>query len=510
MNRVVATRMNKAGYSRVSCLRGTRVIFHKAKTRSVRPPVSCKLGVRPLSHAITVMLVSLLMVCVVSFSATAQVTITSPDGKNTYTACPCVGFRCGPGCCCEILPCDQCVVPVAEREVNIEHTGESHQKDGGGISGIPESDIENQPWFQRIELWMVKILFEKYLLPNFFYMINQLSAIPLLQMQVVGAFLDAKHQMETQRLFQYMNAQTFRDYYPSEGLCSISTLSRSIMASDQKQNATVAALSQGSIKRQLLNANRNAAEGTISDRAGRMKQFREKYCEAKDNNGAFVKICGSSVAQLRKNRDIDYGRLLSEPMTLNIDFANAPASGAQAETHEDFFALASNLYSHEVMRQIPSAFLQDRNSIQETYMDFRSIIAKRSVAEQSFFAIAALKTPGDVSAESYAFLLELMKEMGFAEDEAKRLLSENPSYYQQLELVSRKMFQRPEFYVDLMDKPANVARKGVALQALSLLPRRELFKSALRTEAMLAILLELEIESHAAKANSGAWGMVEQ
>lgn len=488
MNRVVATRMNKAGYSRVSCLRGTRVIFHKAKTRSVRPPVSCKLGVRPLSHAITVMLVSLLMVCVVSFSATAQVTITSPDGKNTYTACPCVGFRCGPRCCCEILPCDQCVVPVAQGEVNT-HTSQE---------------------FDDHEEWMLETLFKEYLLPNFFYMNEQLSAIPLFQMQVIGTFLDAKHQMETQRLFQYMNAQTFRDYYPSEGLCSISTLSRSIMASDQKQNATVAALSQGSIKRQLLNVNRNSTEGTRSDRAGRMQQFREKYCETKDNNGAFVKICGSSVAQLRKNRDVDYGRVLSEPMTLNIDFANAPASGAQAETHEDLFALASNLYSHEVMRQIPSAFLQDRNSIQETYMDSRSIIAKRSVAEQSFFAIAALKTPGDVSAESYAFLLELMKEMGFAEDEAKRLLSENPSYYQQLELVSRKMFQRPEFYVDLMDKPANVARKGVALQALSLLPRRELFKSALRTEAMLAILLELEIESHAEKANSGAWGMVEQ
>lgn len=488
MNRVVATRMNKAGYSRVGCLRGTRVIFHKATTRSVRPPVSCKPGVRPLCHAITVMLMSLLMVCVVSFSATAQVMITSPDGNNTYTACPCVGFTCGPGCCCEILPCVQCVVPVAQGEVNT-HTSQE---------------------FDDHEEWMLETLFKKYLLPNFFYMNEQLSAIPLFQMQVIGTFLDAKHQMETQRLFQYMNAQTFRDYYPSEGLCSISTLSRSIMASDQKQNATVAALSQGSIKRQLLNVNRNSTEGTRSDRAGRMQQFREKYCETKDNNGAFVKICGSSVAQLRKNRDVDYGRVLSEPMTLNIDFANAPASGAQAETHEDLFALASNLYSHEVMRQIPSAFLQDRNSIQETYMDSRSIIAKRSVAEQSFFAIAALKTPGDVSAESYAFLLELMKEMGFAEDEAKRLLSENPSYYQQLELVSRKMFQRPEFYVDLMDKPANVARKGVALQALSLLPRRELFKSALRTEAMLAILLELEIESHAEKANSGAWGMVEQ
>lgn len=464
------------------------VIFHKATIRSFRPPVSCEPGIRSLCHALTVMLVAVFLICAVSPPATAQEIITSPDGNNMYIACPCVGFTCGYGCCCEILPCVQCVVPVAQGEVNT-HTSQE---------------------FDDHEEWMLETLFKEYLLPNFFYMIEQLSAVSLFQMQVIGTFLDAKHQMETQRLFQYMNAQTFRDYYPSEGLCTIGTLSRNIMASDQAKNATIAALSQGSIKRQLLNVNRNSTEGVRSDRAGRMKQFREKYCEGKDNNGAFTKICGSSVAQLRKNRDIDYGRVLSEPMTLNINFASPPASGAQAETHEDLFALASNLYSHEVMRQIPSAFLQNRDAIQETYMDTRAIIAKRSVAEQSFFEIAALKTPGAVSTENYVFLLELMKEMGFSEDEAKRLLSQTPSYYQQLELVSRKMFQRPEFYVDLMDKPANVARKGVALRALSLLPRRELFRSALRTEAILAILLELEVESHAETANSSAWGMVEQ
>ena len=52
---------------------------------------------------------------------------------------------------------------------------------------------------------------------------------------------------------------------------------------------------------------------------------------------------------------------------------------------------------------------------------------------------------------------------------------------------------RPEFFVDLYDKPANVARKNVALQAISLMQRRDLFKSSLRSESILSAIIELEL-----------------
>jgi hypothetical protein len=123
----------------------------------------------------------------------------------------------------------------------------------------------------------------------------------------------------------------------------------------------------------------------------------------------------------------------------------------------------------------------------------RSLAAKRSVAEQSIQAVSALKTPSPITQESRAFLLALMREVGIAEDEAQRLLDQDTSYLGQMDLIARKLVQRPEFYVDLMDKPANVARKSVALQSLSLMQKRELFKSALRSEAIISVLLELEL-----------------
>ena len=62
-----------------------------------------------------------------------------------------------------------------------------------------------------------------------------------------------------------------------------------------------------------------------------------------------------------------------------------------------------------------------------------------------------------------------------------------------MEVLTKKIFQRPEFFTDLYDKPANVARKGVAIQAIALMQDRDLFKSNLRNEAMMSILVELEL-----------------
>jgi hypothetical protein len=47
-------------------------------------------------------------------------------------------------------------------------------------------------------------------------MTEQLSAVAMQQMEIIGTFLDAKQQLETQRLFQEMAAQAQKDYTPSE------------------------------------------------------------------------------------------------------------------------------------------------------------------------------------------------------------------------------------------------------------------------------------------------------
>ena len=79
-----------------------------------------------------------------------------------------------------------------------------------------------------------------------------------------------------------------------------------------------------------------------------------------------------------------------------------------------------------------------------------------------------------------------------------------------MEVLTKKIYQNPDFYTNLYDKPANVERKGVALQAIGLMQKFDLFKSYLRNEASLSILLELavmdlqeEVENEINQAHSG-------
>jgi len=162
---------------------------------------------------------------------------------------------------------------------------------------------------------------------------------------------------------------------------------------------------------------------------------------------------------------------------------------------EDLLALSKNLFSHNVFEQpIAEAKLRDNETNQQAYLDLRSIVAKRSVAENSFQAIAAMKSNGvSDAAETRQYLAAVLEELGVPQADALEMIGENPSYYAQMEILTKTLLQRPQFFVDLYDKPANVARKGVALQALALMQDRDTFKSTLRSESMLSLILELQV-----------------
>ncbi|MGZ9108293.1 MAG: hypothetical protein ACXW4B_05680 [Micavibrio sp.] len=343
--------------------------------------------------------------------------------------------------------------------------------------------------FQLHQVWMVTVFFNQYILPAMQQMAEQLSAVAMQQMMILGTFLDAKHQLETNRLYQELAAQAHKDYHPSEGMCTIGTVARSLAASDRNATLTALMMAQHSLDRQLLNANSNASEGPKEDLEGRVEQFRTTYCDPNDNNKGLTSVCDGAT-QARMNKDIDYTRTVANPLTIEVDFSNATLT----DDEEDLLALASNLYAHDIFSQIPEAQLNENEANQQTYMDMRSIVAKRSVAENSFQAIAAMKSSGATPAVGTAqYMAAVLEELGVSNADAQELIGENPSYYAQMEMLTKTILQRPQFFVDLYDKPANVARKGVALQALALMQDRDSFKSTLRSEAMLSVILELQV-----------------
>ncbi|MCK6417667.1 MAG: hypothetical protein L6Q57_01860 [Alphaproteobacteria bacterium] len=348
---------------------------------------------------------------------------------------------------------------------------------------------------QRV--WITSVLWEDNILPALMLMAEQFSTVAMQQVQIFGTFLDAGQQMETQQTIQRLRAQAHKDYHPSEGLCQIGSAAKSLAASERKGEFTAVVLAQRSQDRQLGQTGSAAATGYSGDIQNRLAQFKEKYCDPLDNNSGLGYLCdhgGGNIGAAdpaRSNRDIDYVATLAAPWTLDVDFTDAKINNGE----EDILALASNLYGHEVFRR-PTVGLESQagklSATQRVYMDMRSLLAKRSVAENSFNAIAGMKAAG--SGGSNAYLQALLKDLGLENDaELKALLGDNPSYYAQMEVLAKKIYQNPDFYTNLYDKPANVDRKGVALQAIGLMQKFDLFKSYLRNEASLSVLLELSL-----------------
>ncbi|PZQ49129.1 MAG: hypothetical protein DI551_00315 [Micavibrio aeruginosavorus] len=365
------------------------------------------------------------------------------------------------------------------------------------------TDVTDQ--FEVHRRWLLTTFFIEHLLPALMLMAEQLTVAGIYQVEVIGTFLDAKHQLETQRLFQTLTAEAHKDYHPSEGMCTIGTAVRSLAESDRRSNLAQIAYANRMMQRQTASGQNISYEFEDSDLRGRMAQFISTYCDQADNGNGLGTICPAAVTPARRNIDVDYTRNIESRLTLDMDFQLDPAATAD-ET--DVFALAANLYSHEMPTKIsPSLFgyadgeeeERIRLSAQEKYLDQRAIFAKRSVAQNSFAALTAMRAAGNVPG-SAPYTKAIIKELGVADDaEIEKLLGANPSYFAQMEVLTKKLYQNPVFYTDLYDKPANIERKGAALQAIGLMQDRDLYNSLLRSEAVLSVLLETMLQKEQGK-----------
>jgi len=413
--------------------------------------------------------------------------------------------------------------------------------DSSATQSVTLINEHTQQEFIAHRVWWVSIFWEDNLLPALMLMAEQLTTVAVKQTEIVGGFIDAKHQMETQQTLQKITARAHKDYHPSTGMCEFGSSIKSLAASERLGEANTIVLSQRSMDRGLGNANTAAAGGKSTDSESRLKQFREIYCNYKDNNSALDYMCehdqdentanstprNANIPdgigghhQLRLNKDIDYGRTIDFPWTLDVNLVDGADTPTAEE--EDIFAMAANLYGRDVFARPQGEDLLQGNDpqsltpMQQAYMDARAVLAKRSVAENSYNALVGMKASG--TAGSRDFLEALLLELGVEDDstdvrlhqgnasaatppayntndvsQLDALLGENPSYHAQMEVLTKKIFQNPDFYTNLYDKPANVERKGVAIQAIGLMQKFDLLKSNLRNEASQSVLLELAV-----------------
>ena len=367
--------------------------------------------------------------------------------------------------------------------------------------------------FTAYRNWISDTLFPQHIYPALQRMTAQMSAVAMQQVLAIGMFLDADQQLETQRLFQELQAQAHKDYQPSEDFCWFGTNVRSLAGSEQKARHNALALNERQMKRHLSNRGLSGAESIDYDKLTRWRQFAEYYCDVHDNNwqtgvanSGLNLACTNAAAaggppkdKRRLNIDIDYTRLLEEPRTLDVDFTNDTDA---TDDEQDVLAMGNNLYGHNtLLRSINKDYLGFRQ-YQHLYLALRSVAAKRSVAENSYASIVGLKSSGTSedggggdSPRTREFLAAVLVELGVPAAEAFNMLGENPSYYAQLEILAKKIYQSPDFYANLYDKPANVERKSVALKAIELMLDRAIYESQIRQEMTMSVLLSSRLRN---------------
>ncbi len=368
---------------------------------------------------------------------------------------------------------------------------------GTGLWTTPD-DFQNE--------FYIRDMFQNRFEPALQQAADSLRDIIITNALMIGAFIDGQAELSSLASVQKLNAQTMKDYQLSDQICRFGTLSRSLALSDDKSRTVQMGLMAQILNRQLLKDNMNSGDagadattlGRSADKKGRWKQYKEKFCDAMDSNGslsasaAAEKCTATSDAQL--NRDIDMTRTLDVPKSLNINFDSA---ASLTKDEENIIALGENLYAHDLPLNLGRSDImgikQNGNDEQiRKLIDFRSLVAKRSVAANSFAAFAGMKAEGGASSKAY--LESVAKELGLGSAaDMKALIGDNPSYYTQMDFLAKRLYQTPQFYANLYDSPNNVGRQQAAIKAISLMQDRDIYESLQRSEMLLSTLMEVYV-----------------
>jgi hypothetical protein len=328
-------------------------------------------------------------------------------------------------------------------------------------------------------------------------MAEQFTANMIQQMEMLGELFDAKDQLETQRLFQQKVAEAHKDYQPSEQMCTFGTFARDLVATERAANLARNAVATELMQREIGSAD-SKGNLPMSDSLSRIAGYRAHFCSQDDNGNGLKYLCPTPAKPEMRNRDINYTQTIDAPLSLDINLTDTNIT----DDERAVFALIDNLYANDPLPGPPPGGM-DQPKFQYHYMNLRSIAAMRGVVRSTIANVIALKTASPVKEDSNAaYLLALFREFGIEDKEVRLMLGEHPSYYAQMEILTKKIYQNPTFYTNLYDKPANVKRIRAAMTAIKLMQDRDIAAALQRREMLLSIMLELRLRQRAEQVYS--------
>ena len=344
----------------------------------------------------------------------------------------------------------------------------------------------------------------------------------------IGAFFDAQSQQNAMTRIQVLSAKTARDQMPAVSMCEFATLSKSLAATKVAKDDMVRAMSLQNLKRVSLDKGLAGSKNVNEDALSRFDQFKAKYCfstgQASDHAGLLEGICTATALTRKSNRDINFTQLLGVPKTLSATFypttPNIYGANESVSQFEDIIALSRNLYGDVPTEAIAEGALKKTTEglTRLELIKKRALQAKRNVAQHSFANYVGLKAPTDKNDDSNLAVRPHMQSLlaalgvdGSANNEisdyfaqaggASALSNTSPSYWAQMEVLTKTLYQNPSFFINLYDNPANVKRQQAAMKAIDLMQERDIHETALRSETLLSLWLDSALEDYGQSIN---------
>lgn len=350
--------------------------------------------------------------------------------------------------------------------------------DPGGDGGYQPRERWDDWREGLLQLWISSLML----------MAEQLSVTMIYQVQSIGMLLDAKHQQETQREIQERSAEAHKKYQPSEGMCTIATLTRDLPSAERSGALTKEAL--------VTYMTQSAQElDPVARSLTQARNYMGRFCNPADNGNGLGALCPEAAPQDMQNADINYTRTVDMRLSLDLNFSDNITTDDEIRV----LALLDNLISHEVMPHA-NEIVMAKASWQYQHFRMRSIEALRSLARNSIATVISFRTANLNTEESIApYARAVLVELGMSNADILQYLGENPSYWAYMELVINMLAQ-----MDLTDTPANIARIDAAVTNLKNVQQRYINKTEERRTVLLGAMSEMGIRKQDEKAVSNA------
>ncbi|MBI1326505.1 MAG: hypothetical protein GC136_02575 [Alphaproteobacteria bacterium] len=226
------------------------------------------------------------------------------------------------------------------------------------------------------------------------------------------------------------------------------------------------------------------------------------YCQKESYGGTLRDFCENETTPGEDDYqpDItDYSQFLEQKSTLALlDDGGAPKEPDSATSDLGKVITFKRLVIGTPALSRATASLIREGRLSEAYLAVRAAAAKRSVVENSLNNIIAMKAEGNE--ESKERLTEVIKRANIpglsSDEEIGEMIGDKPSYDAQMEVLTRTLYQSPDFFDGLLEHEADLQRQLIFMNGIQLIQDRDTAKSAKRIEMLLSQLLEDELYAY--------------